>query len=90
MPLADNEGQPATPKKSKLDVGYDEWACDAEEVAAVGSIPINASVSDEIERYMREAKPTTTENLLNWWKTEVGAFWNDCPYVASVRAKLGS
>ena len=67
---------PSSPKKSKIDDGYDEWTCDVADDSGLGMAgavaeDVTARVDEELERYLREAKPTTTENLLKWWNTKV-------------------
>ena len=70
-----DNNQPVQPpvKKSRLDKGFDDWGCDgpADEDEDSASASVARVLEDELDRYLREATPTTSENLLQWWKTEV-------------------
>lgn len=72
------------PKKSKIDDGYGEWTCGAVDDGddsgvglgqAEGEGSLALRVAEELDRYLREAKPTSTENLLHWWDTQVRLVW---------------
>ena len=53
------------PKKGKLDAAYDKWSC----AGAAGGGGFDPYAEDELDRYLREATPTTSEDLLKWWQS---------------------
>lgn len=54
-------------KKTRLDDGYDMFRGDET------SVDVGEGL-DELGRYLRDAKPVATEDLLDWWKKAVRIF----------------